>query len=93
MLRQRDIVSNVWMGIDDNKDNNNNNSTQLAYNPMELRKMEQIPERAPSQRPLVERNTNIQDDIWLETNQELENEELKDENKYRKNNKKILQVI
>merc|ERR1712129_12845 len=52
----------------------------FAYSPAELRKLEELPERAPSQRPVVERKTNIDDDIWTQSDivygaKQIENED------------------
>eukprot|EP00486_Rosalina_sp_Unknown_P008327 CAMPEP_0201594334 /NCGR_PEP_ID=MMETSP0190_2-20130828/191678_1 /ASSEMBLY_ACC=CAM_ASM_000263 /TAXON_ID=37353 /ORGANISM="Rosalina sp." /LENGTH=719 /DNA_ID=CAMNT_0048053895 /DNA_START=1357 /DNA_END=3514 /DNA_ORIENTATION=- len=77
LLRKQDVINTVFSGIDGNK--NNGLGGNFAYSPAELRKLEELPERAPSQRPIVERKTNIDDSIWDQSNIAFDQNEINNE--------------
>jgi len=66
LLRKQDILNTVFAPID-GSGGAQKNGAAFAYSPAELRKLEELPERAPSQRPPIERKTNIEDDVWVQS--------------------------
>jgi len=75
LIRRGELVRTVWGDINDDGNIGNvsgPSEAYFAYAPSELRKLEELPERAPSQRPPVARQTNIQDDVWNEADETLE---------------------
>merc|ERR1719229_424022 len=66
LLRKQDVINTVFAPIDGSGMNGAANKG-FTYSPAELRKLEELPERAPSQRPVTEKKTNIDDDIWMQS--------------------------
>ena len=62
LRRKADIIDSVFPGMNDNEINNKKG--YLGYSAQELRNLERLPNKAPSQRYQEERKTTIKDDIW-----------------------------
>jgi len=75
LIRRGDVIRTVWGDVNDDGNVGNvsgPNEAYFAYAPSELRKLQELPERAPSQRPPVERQTKIEDNLWDEADETLE---------------------
>jgi len=79
LLRKQDVINTVFADID-GANGNGFGGKGFAYSPAELRKLEELPERAPSQRPTVEKKTNIDDDLWDQSNIVCGTKEINGEN-------------
>jgi len=62
LLRRQDVINAVFGKLDDA--NRDHGAQTFAYSPEALRQLEQLPERAPSQRPYTQKKTNLHDDLW-----------------------------
>jgi len=86
LLRKQDVINTVFAPIDGGGANGVAGKG-FAYSPAELRKLEELPERAPSQRPVVEKKTNIDDDVWDQSNIVFDAKEIGIEDKDNANKK------
>eukprot|EP01083_Nonionella_stella_P235321 827607_1 len=84
LLRKKDVINTVFGHIDG--DDNNGIGGNFVYSPAELRKLEELPERAPSQRPQQEKKTNISDDLWEQSNIVYGETDIKNNNNNSNNN-------
>lgn len=89
MVRRGDVIRTVFSNIEDDK---NLGAKNFAYSSSELRKLEALPEKAPSQRPPVQRETNIGDDIWLHSNAVYDSRVVQREDKLRDNNPNLWMI-
>lgn len=80
LLRKQDVINTVFANIDGNGQNGFGGNG-FSYSPAELRKLEELPERAPSQRPQIEKKTNIDDDIWEQSNIVYDQREINNEDR------------
>jgi len=86
LLRRQDVINTVFATVDDGNVLGMDNAPKFVYDPAELRALEELPETAPSQRPFVEKKTNIDDDVWEQANLAMDGRvalrEDKDQNKH-----------